>query len=220
MSGISTTWYTWLEQGRDVSLSVEALARLAEALALDGAERRYLFELAQRRDPAPTISAAAQAAPADLLAVLDATHAAAYLLDGLWTVRGFNPAAQHLFAPWFETGELCLLRYLFLDPRASDFVLDWDDRARRLVAEFRADTARSLDNPALTELVLDLKRRSPVFARLWNRHAVLPREGGLRTFRHPQDGLLRYRQVTLVPATHPDHKLVMLLPAPGCDPHE
>src|SRR5277367_170612 len=46
LSGLSTTWYTWIEQGRDVSVSPTALARLAGALRLDRAQRTYLFELA------------------------------------------------------------------------------------------------------------------------------------------------------------------------------
>src|SRR3978361_526002 len=54
LCGISTTWYTWVEQGRDISLSADALARLAGALRLTQAERAYLFELTRRRDPAPS----------------------------------------------------------------------------------------------------------------------------------------------------------------------
>src|SRR5580698_10087356 len=51
LAGVSVTWYTWLEQGRDMSLSPQALARLAMALRLGRAERAYMFELASKRDP-------------------------------------------------------------------------------------------------------------------------------------------------------------------------
>src|ERR1700675_993137 len=51
LSGMSATWYSWVEQGRPVSLSVGALVRLAMTLRLSRAERAYLFELAGRRDP-------------------------------------------------------------------------------------------------------------------------------------------------------------------------
>ena len=53
-AGISATWCTWIEQGRDVQPSPQTLARLAIALALTRAERAYLFVLAGRRDPAET----------------------------------------------------------------------------------------------------------------------------------------------------------------------
>lgn len=215
LCGISTTWYTWVEQGRDISLSAASLARLADALRLTAAERAYLFELARQRDPAPPRPEPASpsaAAPAELLRVLQATAAPAYLLDRLWHVRGRNKAAARLFAPWFDSGEPCLLRYVFLDPGARGFICDWEDRARRVLAEFRADTARTPDDAAMQHLVHELLRDSADFARFWNGHAVLAREGGTRSFNHPQDGLVRYEQVTLVPASHPECKLVVLLP--------
>ena len=144
--------------------------------------------------------------------MLRATTAPAYLLDRLWRVAGWNEAAGRLFAPWFDSGETCLLRYVFLDASARDFIWDWENRARRLLAEFRADTAHNPDDAGMQELIRDLLRSSAAFARLWHDHAVLAREGGTRRFNHPRDGVLQYQQITLVPATHADHKLVMLLP--------
>ena len=213
MSGLSTTWYTWVEQGRDISLSAAALARLADALDLGTAERAYLFELTRRRDPSPAAAGSAlTGAPRELASVLRAASVPAYLLDRLWRVRDRNAAADRLFAPWFDSGEPCLLRYVLLDPTARTFICDWENRARRLIAEFRADIAHAPDDPGLCGLVEGLVRDSAVFARLWREQAVLSREGGGRTFDHPHDGIVSYDQVTLVPAAHPDHKLVMLLP--------
>jgi len=215
LCGLSTTWYTWVEQGRDIALSEAALARLADTLQLSAAERAYLFELARRRDPAPPAtagSAVAAPAPPELAAVLRVTTAPAYLLDRLWRACGWNETAGRLFVLWFGSGEACLLRYVFLDATARDFICDWENRARRLIAEFRADTACRPEDPGLQELVRDLQRNSACFARFWDEHAVLAREGGARTFNHPQDGVLRYEQVTFAPAAHAGHKLVLLLP--------
>lgn len=218
LCGLSTTWYTWLEQGRDISVSALALARLADALRLTAAERAYLFELARQRDPMPPAAhAAPDAPPAELRALLLSLAPPAYLLDRLWHARCWNEAAARLFAPWFGGGERCLLRYVFIDPGARSFVYDWEDRARRLLAEFRADTAHRPDDSEMQRIVADLLRQSPDFARFWNGHAVLTREGGLRRFNHPRDGLLVYQQITLIPAAQADHKVVVLLPkdAPG-----
>ena len=213
LCGLSTTWYTWIEQGRDIALSATALARLADALRLTGAERAYLFALTRRRDPAPPIAGSTPAgAPPELVAALRATAAPGYLLDRLWRARAWNDAAGRLFAPWLDSGEACLLRFVFLDEAARGFIHGWSNRAQRLVAEFRADTGRHPDDPAMHDLVRDLLDRSPAFARFWNDHAVLAREGGTRVFNHPRSGLLRCEQVTLIPAAHPDHKLVLLLP--------
>jgi transcriptional regulator with XRE-family HTH domain len=213
LCGLSTTWYTWVEQGRDIALSAAALARLADTLRLTAPERAYLFELTRRRDPAPPASGSGVAAvPDELLAVLRAAAAPAYLLDRQWHVRGWNDAAGRLFAPWFDSGETCLLRYVFLDPTARAFIWDWEDRARRLLAEFRADTAHAPDDRGIRTLVDGLLRDSEAFGRFWNDHAVLAREGGERVFNHPLDGTVRYQQVTLLPAAHTSYKLVMLLP--------
>jgi hypothetical protein len=119
-----------------------------------------------------------------------------------------------LFADWLGGPEPCLLRYVFLDPSARRLIHDWEDRARRLLAEFRADTALAPDDIAMRTLVEGLRRGSADFARFWDEHAVLGREGGLRRFDHPWDGALRFVQVTLVPSGHPDLKFVMLLPEP------
>ncbi|WP_448204232.1 helix-turn-helix transcriptional regulator [Azospirillum sp. sgz302134] len=214
--GLSPTWYTWLEQGRDVSVSPGALARIARGLRLTSAERAYLFELARKRDPDAAGAEAADTPPA-LLSALEAITAPAYLLDRVWNACGWNDGAARLFSGWLDGAERNLLRYVFLDPTARRFICDWENRARRLLAEFRADTARRADDDDVTALVRDLRDGSPAFARLWDDHGVLEREGGLRAFHHPLDGPLRYEQVTLCPAGRPEHKLVMLLASPPED---
>jgi transcriptional regulator with XRE-family HTH domain len=212
LCGLSPTWYTWLEQGREVSASPHALARVAGALHLSGAERAYLFELAQKRDPdaAPD---GPDAPPAALAAALAAIAAPAYLLDRAWNAQAWNPAAERLFAGWLGGPEKNLLRYVFLDPEVRTFIRDWPGRARRLAAEFRADSARRSQDAELRALVDELSAASPDFARAWSDQAVMGREGGERAFRHPTEGDIAYQQLTLQPAEVSGWKLVMLLPA-------
>ncbi|MBS0521291.1 MAG: helix-turn-helix domain-containing protein, partial [Proteobacteria bacterium] len=100
--GMSVTWYTWLEQGRDVSASPQALAALARALHLTPAERRYLFELADRRDPAAAPAEEAMDVPASLAEAVASVKAPAYLLDRLWNARAWNDPAQRLFVGWLD----------------------------------------------------------------------------------------------------------------------
>ena len=214
LCGISVVWYTWAEQGRDIALSPQALARLAEALTLTAAERTYLFELTLQRDPAPLPATPAPAPlPDDLAALVGAISAPAYLLDRLWCRRAWNEAAADLFGPWRESNEPNLLLFVFRDPAARSFIRDWEDRARRLLAEFRADAARFPGDPDLRALADTLLAESPEATRFWHDHAVLTREGGARRFDHPERGAVTLRQLTLVPASLPDGKLVVLLPA-------
>ena len=211
LSGLSPTWYTWLEQGRDISVSPQGLANIAAALQLTDAERAYLFELVRKRDP----DAATREAPAmdttPLAAALSSITSPAYLLDRNWSACAANSAARQLFGQWLEGSEANLLRYVFLDPTARRFICDWENRARRLVAEFRADTAARMDEEEIATLVEELRKASPQFAGFWKDQRVLARDGGTRDFNHPKDGLARYEQITLVPTTRSGYKLVMLI---------
>ena len=222
LAGLSPTWYGWLEQGREAAAaSPAALARLAAVLQLNPAERAYLFEGAARRDPAAPEAAGGPGggggeAEADLRAACAALAVPAYVLDRAWNAAAWNEPAADLLDGWLRGPERNLLRYVLLDPAARRLIVGWEERARRLAAEFRADCGRlRFRDPELEALVLGLRGASPLFARCWEDHAVLGREGGERRFDHPRRGPLRYRQLTLVPAGRPAHKLVVLLgPAP------
>ncbi len=210
--GVSATWITWLEQGRDVSASPQALARLADALSLAPAERVYLFELAGKRDPAAP-PPREDDLPVPVLALPSRMTIPAYLIDGDWTARAWNPAASDLFVGWLDCEhDRNLLRFIFLSPAARRLIGGWDDRARRIAAEFRADYSRRLRDPAMQALIEDLAERSDIFRQLWREQVVLGREGGERRFNHPAR---RFHQSTLVLSSHPEFKLVSLTPFDG-----
>ncbi|MEJ0004106.1 MAG: helix-turn-helix transcriptional regulator [Pararobbsia sp.] len=212
MCGVSPTWYTWIEQGRPVSASPDALARIAVALRLTRAERAYLFGLAAQRDPAEPAPGASDA-PAALLASVGLLDAPAYVLDRQWSALAWNDRASALFIGWLTPGDdPNLLRYMFTRPAARQLVVDWDIRARRLVAEFRADSSRHLTDPPTRALVENLLSESETFARYWRSQDVVEREGGLREFDHPAQGRLRFDQITLKPVLREDLKLVALIP--------
>jgi transcriptional regulator with XRE-family HTH domain len=214
LCGLSATWVSWIEQGRDVAVSAAALGRLARALRLSPAERAYLFELAARRDPALPEPVPEAAVPAGVTAVLAAFPGPAYLLDRLWTAQAWNARAVRLFVGWLDgAGDRNLLRYIFLAPAARRLLPDWPERARRVLAEFRADSGRHLRDPAIVGLIEDLRAASPFFARAWEEQAVTLRQGGERRFDHPEDGPLRLTQLTATLADRPDLKLVLLVPA-------
>ncbi|MGO3123891.1 MAG: helix-turn-helix transcriptional regulator [Advenella sp.] len=208
---ISVTWYTWIEQGRDVSVSATVWARLATVLQMTRAERTYLFELADVSDPDHD-SAVVSAPTASLQACVDSINAPAYILDRHWDVLAFNAALDQVFAGWMSAqAHPNLLRFIFLDAQAPDIVVDWEIRANRVVAEFRADIGAYLDDGETSGLIDELLAGSPVFSHWWARQVVVEREGGLREFNHPQLGIRQFEQITFRLATQPDCKLVMLL---------
>jgi transcriptional regulator with XRE-family HTH domain len=219
--GISTTWYTWVEQGREVNLSADALDRLAANLRLTRSERAYLFELAGRRDPHGTLGGPSESddVPPLLIELLADIGVPAYLMGRYWDMLGWNAAAAELFTDWLDVprddGEAPpnLLSFVFLEARTRAFLVDWETRARRIAAEFRADCRNSLDDPALMRMIDGLATASADFARFWKQHDVLERQGGERRFLHPLRGEILYQQATLRPDEHEHLKLVMLKPA-------
>jgi transcriptional regulator with XRE-family HTH domain len=211
-TGVGVTWITWLEQGRDVSASPTALARLADALQLNPAERASLFDLAGRRDPVEPTGLCAEL-PDHVLTLPDQLKVPAYLLDHLWTARAWNAKAAKLFTGWLDEGrDRNLLRFVFLSPEAQVLIADWPERAQRLAAEFRADFSRRPRDAAMRALIDELSSRSALFNKLWGAQSVLHREGGERSFQHGRAKPVRYQQTTLTVASNTECKLVCLVP--------
>jgi transcriptional regulator with XRE-family HTH domain len=216
LANISATWYTWIEQGREVNVSAEALDRLALALKLSKSERTYLFDMADRRDPQAHMNEA-DTAPDTLINMLESIQIPAYILGRTWDLLAWNKPAEVLFNGWLDewskdAPQPNLLRFVFMHANAKQFVVNWELRARRLVAEFRADCRSRLEETALQKLVNELTLANPAFDRFWKQHDVLERQGGQREFNHPQHGLISYQQVTLRPVEQEQLKLVLLQP--------
>ncbi|UDM17522.1 helix-turn-helix transcriptional regulator [Vogesella sp. XCS3] len=211
LCGISPTWLTWIEQGRTQSVSAATLTALASTLQLSRAETEYLFNLAGQKNPQPSSAAANPEAEQMLAAATAHISRPAYVLDALWQVPAWNTEAGELFAGWLdEPGSKNLLQFMFCHPLAAQLVDDWPTRARRMVAEFRADTS-ALQHEAATTLIASLREASTTFDELWRQQDVLGREGGERVFNHARLGRLSYQQLTLRLAHAPELKLVMLL---------
>ncbi len=215
---VSPTWLTWLEQGRPVSASSRMLARLADVMRLTAAERSYLFRLADKLDPAADADTGSPVGP--MHAVVDAITHPAYVLNPQWDAIAWNRPAQALFIGWLgaqggpqATMQPNLLRFMFLEPGARSLIVDWPDRAQRLVAEFRADCGKHADAEPLAGLIDTLSRQSEDFRQLWNSQHVVGRDGGARRFAHPEQGALTFEQLTFGLSTGRGVKLVMLLPA-------
>ncbi|MET0292048.1 MAG: helix-turn-helix transcriptional regulator [Steroidobacteraceae bacterium] len=212
LCGISPTWLAWIEQGRTTAISVSSLVAIARGLRLSKTERRYLFELAARQDPHPPRSAPADAA--ELRPLLDALNSPAYVLDRHWHPLAWNRPAAALFREWLggspARARSGLLEYVFLHPGARRFIVNWPGRSRRLVAEFRADTAGAHDDPACQLLVAELSAASEEFRRAWSAQEVLAREGGERSFQPAAGARRTFQQLTFRPAQWPELKLVTL----------
>ncbi|WP_432786676.1 hypothetical protein AAEX37_00739 [Oligella sp. MSHR50489EDL] len=215
LSGISVTWYTWIEQGRDLKVSAEVWSALADALHLKQVERAYLFQLAEQSDP-DREKASAGSLPLALADSVQHINTPAYILDRYWNILYFNQQLDDLFANWPSSqgangaNGANLLRFIFLAPGSRDIIVNWEERARRSVAELRADIAPFMEEIEVREFLDEFISLSDEFAQLWGQRAVQAREGGSRSFNHPQQGYQEFEQLTFRLATHLDYKLVIL----------
>ncbi|ARZ70941.1 DNA-binding protein [Streptomyces albireticuli] len=213
LSGVSVTWYTWLEQGRRISVSRQVLEGLARALMLDAAERRHLFALAGEPPEEPDPAEGPGAALQQLVDALD-PHPA-YCLDAHWNLVAWNRAEAALIGDpaLLPTQERNLVRMVFTDPRFRTLLADWPGQARHLVAQFRADARHRVGDPGLTRLTDGLRRESEEFRTWWEAHDIAGFRANRRRFHHPRAGLLTLDYVKLAALDAPGVKLFACVPA-------
>lgn len=214
MSGISVTWYTWIEQARDISVSRQVLDSLARTLRLTPHERRHLFGLAGESLPAaelrrgPTSPVLQQ-----LVDALDPNPA--YLLDAAWHLLAWNRAEAGLIGDPAERdeSERNLIWLVFVDPVIRDLMVDWPGQARALLAQYRGDAGQHAGDPRFEALTSALRRTSPRFREWWDRHDVAGFGSTRWELDHPRAGRLTVNYVKLSPLESPEVKLFVCLPA-------
>ncbi len=189
-AGISTTWYSWLEQGRGGPPSAHALDRLAEALMLNAVEREHLFLLAVGRPPEVRYQPPGGVTPR-LQHVLDALDACpAMIRTATWDVIAWNRAAAAVFTDYgaLPLAERNVLRLVFLDPRTRTVDSNWESVARFIVGVFRGDAARAGAAATVQPLVDELCAKSPDFATMWCESEVNSACEGVRRLCDPELG--------------------------------
>jgi transcriptional regulator with XRE-family HTH domain len=202
LAGVSIDYYIRLEQGRESNPSPAVVDALASALLLDEEERTHMHELA--RHPArpgraagqparPQPETGAEATRPEIRQLLETLRPCpAYVLNQISDVLAANPEGLVLFyglADW-PPPRRNTARYTFLHPAAPDLFADWAHSAATTAANLRAVAAADPETPGLADLVDELSKHSPEFARLWQRYDVRRRRGEPKTFRHPLVGTI------------------------------
>lgn len=215
LADISPTYYTFLEQGRDVRPSEPVLEALGRALRLTPAERAHLHDLVHG---GPAVAAKVPdtllPAVAALVARLDPWPA--YVTGRSFDVLACNRAARALWADWpgRPEPERNVLWWTFLDPAARTVLADWEIVARAELARLRSASARHPDDPKFTELIGRLQEGSAEARRWWPEHDVVPLSSGVKRVRHPALGVIEFQHVVLQVADDPEQKLVTFTAAP------
>ena len=211
LAGVSTDWYTRLEQGRRITPSDGVLDAVARALDLGPAGRAHLGHLVGA--PAgrgPRRAATVQRARPGLRQLMDSLGGQPALLLGRRTdVLAANPMAHALFTDFsrLPARERNYARWMFGSDTARALFCDWDVQARAVVENLRLDVGSDPGDAAAAELVAELSAASPDFRRWWAEHRVHQRTHGSKRLRHPVVGELTVDFETLTLPGDPDQTL-------------
>jgi len=217
LAGVGLTWYTWLEQGRDIRASAQVLDGIARALRLEPDERTHLVQLATP-DPAPGAPSASESVSPALQLVLDSLGTSlAYIVGRRWDVLAWNGAAAAVLGDFTTMAprERNTLWRLFLRAETRRMVVEWEAHAQRVLAQFRGSTAPYAGDPWFSALIDELQCASPEFRAWWPRHDVLGSLEGRVTLDHPTAGPLALQYTTFQVHDAPDLKLIVYTPLPG-----
>lgn len=205
LAGISTTWYTWIEQGREINFSPDVLDQIGRALLLSSDEISYLKVLASDREP--LVSTLAPEIPEALRNLVELHDAApAYIATPRLDLLVWNRFVSEIF-DYNHDGDVLsrnVMWRLFFDPSRRQLYVDWESAARGCVAVFRHTHANYYGDEQF-EALIETMMQSPDFARMWRDWEVLP--PGIPPF------LIRHRTLGLCELTTIQASLGI---SPGC----
>lgn len=220
LAGLSPSWYTYLEQGRDIHPSTQVLDSLARVLRLTEDERRYLHTLAHG---APTTSPPLVGEePPEVLVrgLVRTTQHSPYPVYGFnvyCELLAWNQAATTYYTDFARLPEdrPNILRWLLTAPEARQRLPDWHRDVRDIVARWRSTAAGYDGDDRLHELIEELRQSSAEFGRWWDAHDVVEHRSRLRRFRHPQHGAHSLRLVVVRAPEFAPCQVVFHLPTHG-----
>lgn len=219
LAGVSTDYYTRLEQGRHLTPSAQVLDALAAALDLDEAGQTYLHTLITAAGrPAARSRPVVQRVRPGLHQLLDSFSLQPALILGHRTdILASNTLARALFVDFeaMPAKHRNYARWLLLDEHAHALFLDWEDQARNVVEALRLDAAATPDDPGTQQLVGELSLASDVFRHWWSGHQVHQRTHGTKRLHHPIVGALEVQFETLTLPGDPRQVLYVYTTEPG-----
>ncbi len=213
-AGVGVTWYTWLEQARDINVSEQVLDAIARTLLLDPHERGHLFTLAG--SPLTEIGPDCLPVSDEVRLLLDKLHPyPAIVSNGRYDLLAYNRAYTALMGdldqvPFDQRNTMWLA---FTSPTVRASLPDWDSATRRLVGQYRAAMADHVAEPVWKCRVKRLQEASPEFAAMWQRHDIVSPENLTKRFDHPELGRLQFCYTNLWLSPRTGVRMVSYTPA-------
>jgi transcriptional regulator with XRE-family HTH domain len=218
LAGVGTTWYTWLEQGRDVRASLDVLEALSRALRLTPAERTHLVLLGRGEEPPPCKSDE-RVSPTVRRLIENLGANPAFVMGRRWDYLAWNEAAIAIFGDLGAVPKPARNHVWmhFMDAARREMFPDWERSTRLIAAKFRADSARHIGDPEFERLIASLRKSSPEFCRAWKKHEVARSGEGRKTIVHPIVGTLVFEHAVFHPQEAPEQRLILYSPMPDED---
>jgi transcriptional regulator with XRE-family HTH domain len=213
LSGVSVTWYTWLEQGRNISASEQVVDALARALLLDPDQHRHIRALAGLTtkqgatsvgDVLPRLQRLVDAAAPNIASIYD-LH-----LDYLaWN----TPYTRLRNDPAMLPGDRRNLMWMmFTDAENRARMVNWKPAARAVLSQFRAAAAQQPDDPRFATIVAELTEASPELRTWWAEYPIRHFKPATIKIDHPEIGRLDLEMFQLRPVEYPDLLMVLQVP--------
>ncbi|MFF4170802.1 helix-turn-helix transcriptional regulator [Streptomyces sp. NPDC001744] len=217
LAGIGASWYTWLEQGRDIKVSEQVVDAISRTLLLDAVERDHLYRLVGMNPPQRAADDLADTAQLTSL-VEGWMPSPAYVIDRCWDIVELNRAAGLVFG-FGERDTNCLVSF-FTNPVFRARHRYWAEVAPGLVSEFRRDAARYPEEARFASISRRLTEESEEFAELWSRYELTAKSQGTKAIDHPRAGFMIFDHSVLEIPDRPGIRLMLHTARPGTETRE
>lgn len=209
LAGVGLTWYTWFEQGRDIQVSDDFLARFVRGLKLDRAEQEHLYALAGR--DARLLQPELSDVPSSLVAMVAGVPQAAYIMNLRWDVLASNSAAERIFP---DLGEAApnMLGIVFFSERYRKTVRDWQHSARQMFLKARHDYLTAGKDPILSCLLDKAMDEFPIAKEWWKDPEVLRIGSATKELCDPAIGWQHFDLNVLILEGRPDLRIIVYGP--------
>ncbi|CAH0120971.1 MULTISPECIES: helix-turn-helix transcriptional regulator [unclassified Paenibacillus] len=220
IAGVSTTWYTWLEQGRDITVSTQVLDRIAFALQLNEDERKYLFMLAlEQTAPSAKDEEPPNISPAIGLILGELRHYPAIVSDRRCNVVGWNQAAAAVFMDFERVPpeERNIIWLLFTRKELKALAVNWNDFVRGFLAIFRSYYGQYVGDSWYNEFIERISRTNAEFRDFWVHNDVSSAPEFSIEFRHAKAGKMLFDLTSLQVQGRTDLRCSVYTPSAGSD---
>lgn len=201
LAGVSTTWYTWLEQGRDIKVSSSVLDCIAGALQLNTDERNYLYDLAlevnspitpQREEPT-------KLSPSLKRILLELKYCPTIVTDRHCRIVGWNSAAAHVFLDFEQIPmeQRNLIRLVFTRKELKALAVNWEHFVKGFLAIFRVYYGQYLGDEWYDGFIKEMNDLHPEFQTLWKESQVSKAPEMTIEFRHAKAGKMLFNLTSL-----------------------